>query len=311
MTSASPASSPAIEVRQLSKKIGKTTILESIDLTVPRGAIVALVGHNGAGKTTLIKLLLNILRPTQGEAKVLGMMSSELRGEAFQRIGYVSEKQELPEWMTVGELMDHLRPLYPRWDDTELLQDLRLPLDRKIKHLSRGMRMKTALASTLAFGPELILMDEPFSGLDIAVRSDLIRSMLDGVQEGEVTILISSHDLDEVETFVTHVAFLDEGRLLFAESMDALLTRCREVTVTFEQDVAQQAVAKLAEGCIAAEASGAMLRFVDMHVNVADHQDAIRALMPDAVHVSSEGMNLRSIYLALHKEHRLQERIRA
>ena len=106
-------SSTAIEVRGLSKRIRKTTVLEPVDLVVPRGAIYALVGHNGAGKTTLIKILLNILQPTAGEATILGLASTRLRGEAFKRIGYVSENQEMPEWMTVQQLMRHLFVVSP------------------------------------------------------------------------------------------------------------------------------------------------------------------------------------------------------
>lgn len=292
---------PAIDARQLSKRIGKSTVLEAMDLAVPRGAIVALVGHNGAGKSTLIKLLLNILEPTTGEATVLGMPTASLRGDAFTRIGYVSENQEMPEWMTVSGLMRHLRPMYPRWNDEGLLEELQLPAERKIKDLSRGMRMKLALASVLAFGPELLVMDEPFSGLDIAVRTELIQTLLDRTHDGETTVLISSHDLEEMETFATHIAFLRKGRLLFAEPIDELLARCREVTVTFAGDVAERMKTALPNGCVAAEAKGAMLRFVDMQADVDGHEDAIRALMPQAVAVQSEGMNLRAIFLALNK----------
>jgi len=305
----------AIEARQLGKTIRGTAILAPLDLVVPRGAILALVGHNGAGKSTLIKLLLNIVQPTGGEASVLGMPSTSLRGEAFARIGYVSEEQEMPEWMTVGELMAHLRPMYPRWNDEGLLEELELPRERKIRHLSRGMRMKAAFASVLAFEPELLMLDEPFSGLDPAMRAELVRTLLDRTHTEDTanatTIVISSHDLDEVESFATHVAFLQEGRLLFAQPMDALLTRCREVTVTFESEVAGNVRAKLPEGCVAAEADGAMLRFVDLRVNVEDHEGAIRALMPDVLQVQSEPMNLKGIFLALNKRERAEERQRA
>ncbi|HEY4357183.1 MAG TPA: ABC transporter ATP-binding protein [Acidobacteriaceae bacterium] len=293
--------SAAIEVHGLSKRFGKATVLEPMDLTVPRGAVLALVGHNGAGKTTLIKMLLNILPPTGGHASVLGMPSSELRGDVFTRVGYVSENQEMPEWMTVQQLMEHLRPLYPRWKDAGLLQELQLPPERKIEHLSRGMRMKLAFASVLAFAPELLLLDEPFSGLDTAIRSELVQTLLDRTHDSETTVVISSHDLAELETFASHVAFLRAGRLLFAEPMDRLLTRCREVTVTFAGDTAEQAKLKLPDGCVAAEAEGALLRFVDLRVNVEDHEGAIRELMPEAVQVQSEGMNLRAIFMALNK----------
>jgi ABC-2 type transport system ATP-binding protein len=233
------ALTPAVEVRQLAKRFGGTEALAPLDLIVPRGAIFALVGHNSAGKTTLIKLLLNIIQPTSGSATILGESAAALTGALFTRIGYISENQEMPEWMTVQGFMDYLRPFYPTWDDTNLLADLDLPSDRKLKHLSRGMRMKTALASILAFRPPLIVMDEPFSGLDPLVRDELIETLLDRINDdGDfandtgTTILISSHDLAEVESFATHVAFLHQGKLLFAEPMAALTARFREVTVT-------------------------------------------------------------------------------
>lgn len=307
--------SPAIEISQLSKRIGRTAILAPLDLTVPRGAILALVGPNGAGKSTLIKLLLNILEPTSGAATVLGIPSTSLRGSAFTRIGYVSENQEMPEWMTVAAFMSHLRPMYPRWNDAGLLEDLELPPQRPIKHLSRGMRMKAALASVLAFEPELLLMDEPFTGLDATVRTEFIQALLDRTHSEDpanaTTIVISSHDLDEVESFATHVAFLRDGQLLFAQPIDVLLRSCREVTVTFKEDAAAHISAKLPAGCVATESSGAMLRFVDLRVNVEDHEGAIQSLMPDALHVQSEPMNLRAIFLALNKRTRAEERHRA
>jgi ABC-2 type transport system ATP-binding protein len=243
----------AIEAHQLSKQFGRTMVLAPMDLIVPRGSILALIGHNGAGKTTLIKALLNIIKPTSGQAKVLGIPSISLHGCSFTRIAYVSENQELPEWMSVGQLMGHLRPLYPNWDDVGLLEKFMLPLDLKIKHCSRGMRMKVALASALAFQPELVFMDEPFSGLDTAVRTELIETLLERSAEHQMTVLISSHDLEEVETFATHVAFLHKGILFFAEELDELLKRCREVTVTFPGETADEFLVKLPSGCVAAD----------------------------------------------------------
>ena len=305
---------PIIELSGIAKHFGGVQALRGVDFRLLPGEVHALVGENGAGKSTLIKLLLNMWEPSTGEATVLGMPLTALHGTAFQRIGYVSEKQEMPEWMTVGSLMEHLRPMYPIWDDKDLLEELDLPLDRRIKHLSRGMRMKTALASVLAFKPELLVMDEPFTGLDTAIRTDLVRALLGRTQvddpDNTTTIVISSHDLDEMENFATHVAFLHDGELLFAEPIDTLLARCREVTVRFEQVTAEQSISKLAEGCIAAEASGALLRFVDMRVNVDDHEGAIRSLMPDVVHVQSEPIGLRSIFLALNREKRTNDRSR-
>lgn len=305
------ATASAIETRSLSRSFGKTQALAPLDLAIPRGAIFALVGHNGAGKTTLIKLLMNILRPTSGSAAVLGMPSEELTGPAFTRIGYVSENQELPEWMTVQGFMDYLRPFYPTWDVANLLRDLDLPADRKLKHLSRGMKMKAALASVLAFRPPLILMDEPFSGLDPLVRDELIEALLDNMnaagEDVRPTILISSHDLAEVESFATHVGFLHQGRLLFAEPMETMAARFREVTVTLTADSPAPVLASLPATWLLPEHTASVVRFVHTEANSGSLEDQVRAHLPSATSIQADPMNLRTIFLTLVKSSRTQQ----
>jgi ABC-type multidrug transport system ATPase subunit len=184
---------PAIQTLSLSRKFGRTVALDRVDLEVPEGAVYALVGANGAGKTTLIKVLMNIFQPTGGAATVLGIDSHKVSGKAFNRIGYVSENQQMPDWMTVGDMLAYFRNFYPQWDrdlEQQLLRQFDLPLKRKLKHLSRGMRMKAAFASSLAYRPALIVLDEPFSGLDPLVRDELIEGLID--RAPETTIFLSS-----------------------------------------------------------------------------------------------------------------------
>jgi len=200
---------PTIRTENLSKRFGRTVAVDSISLAVPEGSIYALVGANGAGKTTLIKLLMNILRPNAGSAQVPGIDSAKLAGSNFNRIGYVSENQELPEGMTVGGMLDYFRPFYPNWDrklEQQLVRQFDLPLNRKLKHLSRGMKMKASFASSLAYRPSLIILDEPFSGLDPLVRNELIEGLIE--RASETTIFLSSHDLAEIESFSSHVGYL-------------------------------------------------------------------------------------------------------
>ena len=150
--------SSAIRTEDLSKKFFSVRAVRQLNLEVPQGAIYALVGPNGAGKTTAIKVLMNILQPTRGTAQVLGMDSGSLRGDSFTQIGYVSENQQQPEWMRVDQFFDYLRPFYPNWDrqlESSLIRQMQLPLDRKLRHLSRGMKMKAALASSLAYRPKV------------------------------------------------------------------------------------------------------------------------------------------------------------
>src|SRR5262245_58104796 len=162
-----------ISTHRLTKRFRKLTVLRDLELEVPEGAIFALLGPNGAGKTTLLKTLLNIVPPDSGSATVLGVDSRSIGPDQLTRIGYVSENQRLPYWMTVAGLLSYCKPFYPDWDDavaSRLIGLLRLPLDRRLSELSRGVRLKAALVSSLAYRPRLLILDEPFSGLDVLVR---------------------------------------------------------------------------------------------------------------------------------------------
>ena len=292
-----------IETHGLAKSFGKQQSLLPLDLTIPQGSIYALAGHNGAGKTTLLKLLLNILQPTAGSATILGKPSTQLDAKSFQHIGYVSENQEMPEWMTVRAFMDYLRPFYPTWNEGTLLQELDLPEDRRIKHLSRGMRMKLALASVIAFRPSLILMDEPFSGLDPLARDEITRTLLGSIASGEdnaPTIFISTHDLAEIESFATHAAMLDHGKLLFAEPLEELTARFREVTVSFNPGTDSPAKTRFPKHWLQTETSAAAVRFV--HTNAGeDLSQEVKAALPSAAVIEAEPMSLRDIFLVLTK----------
>jgi ABC-2 type transport system ATP-binding protein len=143
---------------------------------------------------------MNIIEPTEGSAYVLGVDSRRISPEELSRIGYVSENQDMPERLTVGEYLRYLRPFYRTWDndlEASILRQLRLPAERRMGYLSHGMRMKMALACALPFRPELLILDEPFSGLDPLVRDEFMEQLLK--QAGEMTILISSHELGEID----------------------------------------------------------------------------------------------------------------
>ena len=221
---------PAIESIDLSRRFRRVEAVEGLNLSVPEGSIFGLVGPNGAGKTTTIKLLMNLVAPTRGSAVVLGTDSRRLAPRDFQRIGYVSENQRLPGWMTAAELLAYYRPFYPAWDDAlcrTLQTDLDLPLNERLRTMSRGMRMKTALVASLAYRPELVVLDEPFSGLDPLVRDELIRTLLalGADNAGPLTMFVSSHDIGELERLATWIGFIDRGRLTFAEPVSSLLAR--------------------------------------------------------------------------------------
>ncbi len=292
--------SNTIRTENLSKRFHRVEALKDLGMEVPEGAIYALVGPNGAGKTTAIKVLMNILRPTSGRAEVLGMDSRRLTGRAFSSIGYVSENQELPGWMRVDSFLAYLRPFYPTWDrelENELVKQLELPLDRKLKNLSRGMRIKAALASSLAYRPKLIVLDEPFSGLDPLVRDQLTEGLLERAEEA--TVLISSHDLAEVESFASHVGYLEQGSLRFSEEMADLTARFREVEVTFA--VPPELPTHWPETWLHGDTSAALVRFVDSQFDQERTSRQVRALFRDVRNISFNPMSLRSIFVALAK----------
>jgi ABC-2 type transport system ATP-binding protein len=294
----------AIRTVGLTKRFGGTDALDNVDLAVPEGSIYALVGPNGAGKTTLIKLAMNILRPTAGTAEVLGQLSQTIMGRALNRIGYVSENQEYPEWMTVGAMLEYLRRFYPTWDrdlERHLMVQFDLPPERKIRHLSRGMRMKAAMAAALAIRPGLLVLDEPFSGLDPLVRDELIEGLLD--RSPETTIFLSSHDLSEIESFSSHVGYLEQGRLLFSEEMAELAGRFREVTVTLSGPRAQS---RVPAQWLQYEATDSMVKFV--HSGCRGEQTAaeLRQMFPGARGIEMEPMALRAIFLAVARARRGQ-----
>jgi ABC-2 type transport system ATP-binding protein len=295
---------PVIQTERLGKKFGSVQALIDLALNIPTGAIYALVGANGAGKTTIIKLLMNIYRPTSGSAKVLGIDSNRLAGKSFRNIGYVSENQEMPEWMTVAYFLDYLRAFYPRWDNAlerQLLCQFDLPLDRKLRHLSRGMRMKAAFTSVLSYRPSLIVLDEPFSGLDPLVRDELIEGLLD--RAPETTILLSSHDLAEIESFASHVGYLEGGRMLFSEELAVLTDRFREVVITL--DDASAIRRELPKTWLRPEISGSVIRFIDSDYRGERTAVELAEIFPTARDISFNPMSLRSIFLSVARSSRM------
>ena len=238
----------SIETVDLTRRFGKLDAVHGLNLQVPVGSIFALVGPNGAGKTTTIKVLLNLLTPTSGSARVLGVDSRRLGVRELERIGYVSENQELPDWMTVDQLIAYVRPFYPAWDEAlchKLRRDLDLRSRLPIKLFSRGMRMKAALLVSLAYRPQLVVLDEPFSGLDPLARDELIRALLELTGEHNWTTLISSHDIDEIERLADAIAFIDEGRVFVTESVQDLVAKyrrpLREIFVMLARQSREQA----------------------------------------------------------------------
>ncbi len=297
---------PIIEIRELRKKFRKTVAVDGLTLTVPQGAVTAFLGPNGAGKTTTIKCLLNIHAPDSGTIRVLGLDSRKLGPDAFRQIAYVSENQELPLWMTVRQFIDYCRPMYPNWDDAfaaKLLRQFDLPTGSKLKALSRGMRMKAALLGSLAYRPKLVVLDEPFSGLDPLVRDDFIRGMLELTENEGWTVFVSSHDIAEVERMADRVAILDRGRLQLEESAEDLLSRFRAVEIVLGGEAG--ASRDFPNSWLNVEIAGRVLRFTDSQFSQDQFNTAVETHFPAATQFHAAPMTLREIFVALARTYRL------
>ena len=287
-----------IQVQDLHKKFRRFEALRGLSFSVPQGSAFALIGANGAGKTTIIKILTNILEPTSGRANLLGVDSRKFSPRELVQIGYVSENQDMPARLTVAEYVDYLRPFYPSWDrdlERETLRQLRLPPERKIGDLSHGMRLKMALVCALPYRPKLLLLDEPFSGLDPLVRDEFMEGLLK--QAGEMTILISSHELGEIDGVATDIGFLDEGKLLFQESMAELNGRFREVRVTLADEAAPPA--QVPKDWLGLQAIGNVLAFVESSFDEKRFGEFVQSRLGEVRAIDSQPMSLRSIFTTL------------
>jgi ABC-2 type transport system ATP-binding protein len=289
-----------IQTEHLSKTFRNVEAVEDLTLSVPQGAVFALVGANGAGKTTTIKTLMNIYRPASGRAEVLGSDSRKLGPKQLAQIGYVSENQQLPDWMRVGYFLSYCKPFYPTWDDglaANLIRQHELPLDSKLKALSRGMRVKASLVAALAFRPRLIVLDEPFSGLDALVRDELIESVLE--MASDATVLLASHDLAEIESFASHIGYLEHGHLQFTEDITSLSERFREVEVTLENP--SGIPRDWPSHWLNPEQISVVVRFTDSAFRPEESEAGIQARFPGVRSISARKLPLRSIFVALAK----------
>jgi ABC-2 type transport system ATP-binding protein len=242
-----------IEIRGVSRKFGAKAALDNLSISIPRGVVFGLVGANGAGKTTLIKHLLGLLKAQSGAVRVFGLDPVKEPVRVLSRIGYLSEVSDLPGWMRVDELIRYMRAFYPTWDEAyaaELHGQFELDLSAKIKNLSKGQRARVGLLVALAYKPELLLLDEPSSGLDPIVRRDILGAIVRTIADEGRTVLFSSHLLDEVERISDRVAMLKSGRILFMGELDDIKeTHCR-LTLRFDEERSSEPWIEGALSCV-------------------------------------------------------------
>src|ERR1700679_1851384 len=231
------AAPPIVDIRRLTRQFGNKTALDDLSLSVPRGGVFGLIGGNGAGKPTVIKHILGLVKAQTGTVEVFGLDPVANPVGTLGRIGYLSENRDLPDWMGVGQLMRYTQAFFPNWDESyaeELRQAFDLDPKARIKTLSRGQRARAGLLVALAHRPELLVLDEPSSGLDPVVRRDILGAIIRTIADEGRTVLFSSHLLDEVERVADNVAIIHEGRIMLTASIEEIKERHRRMTLRFD-----------------------------------------------------------------------------
>jgi ABC-2 type transport system ATP-binding protein len=209
-------SESAIEIRGLVKSYGKKEVLTGLDLSVPKGSVLGLLGTNGSGKTTLIKCALGLIRPQIGETRLLGESAWSLSGEAKARIGYVPQVIGLYPWMKVRHLIDYTAAFYPNWNHAmvaDFVREWSIPLEDRIQPLSVGQQQKVAILLALGHEPELLILDEPAASLDPLARRQFLQTIIDLAEPGKRTVLFSTHITSDLERVADSVAILKSGRI--------------------------------------------------------------------------------------------------
>ncbi len=284
-----------VEVRGLSRQFGKTMALDEVSLDVRPGLVHGLVGANGAGKSTLMKHLLGLLKPKQGSVRVFGLDPVKHPVSVLERIGYLSEERDLPEWMRVDELMRYTRAYHSSWDQPyaeHLLDTFGLDIAKKVKQLSKGMRAQAGLIAAVAHRPELLLLDEPSTGLDAVVRRDILNAIIRTVAEDGRTAIFSSHLLDEVEQMSDHVFMIDQGKLVLQGSLDDIKEGHQLLSVRFftERDELPSL-----EGMLSAQQCGNHWRIVCNGAN-GQVRESLRRLGGEVTH--ARNATLQEIFVA-------------
>ncbi len=236
----------ALEIKNLTKKY-KNFTLDSVNLTLPTGCVMGLVGENGSGKSTIFKLILNIAKKDEGSVEILGRDHVKGGDVTKEDIGVVFDELGIPNEMTAPQVDKVMKYIFKNWDSekyNELLKKLSVPTNIKIQKFSKGMKMKLGIAVALSHDAKLLLLDEPTAGLDPVVRDELVEMLYDFTREESHSILISSHIVSDLEKLCDYIAFLHGGRLMLCEEKDVLLSQYGILRCTEEElsDVPEDAV---------------------------------------------------------------------
>ena len=291
---------PLLSFQKVERWFRKKPALVDVTFDIQPGTVTALLGPNGAGKSTTLQIAMNLIAPSKGSARTLGVDSRKLAPEQLQQIGYVAEGMAMPEWMTVSQFIEWCRPLYPTWDrkfEAKMWKQFELPKRQRIRDLSRGERMKAALLSSLAYRPKLILLDEPFSGLDPIMRDEFIDGLLELADGEDWSAVISSHDIAEVSRLCDRMVTMHLGKVWLDEDIDSLLARHRRIEVLLPEGT--EKMPKLPQQWLTPELTGRVLRFIDTTFDESTFKEELHRFLPGVETPEITPMNLREVFVTL------------
>lgn len=285
----------AIRTHDLTKQYGQTVAVNRLNLEVKKGSITALVGPNGAGKSTTIKMLLGLASPTSGWAEVLGYDPGREPVKVRSRVGFVPESESLYGYMTADDLFRFCSQLHDRWDASlvdEYVERFGLPRNKRIKDFSKGMKAQLTLITALAHHPELLILDEPFNGLDPIVTRHFLEAVLDEVSRRGQTVVIATHLLFQMERVADTVCLMDRGKLIMSRSMDEIKLNEKKVRIAFQVDPPEHLFTL--PGVVQVERQGRRCVF-----HVGDRLDEVIAELRKVPHFALEvvGLNLEDVFM--------------
>ncbi|OYT91509.1 MAG: multidrug ABC transporter ATP-binding protein [Burkholderiales bacterium PBB3] len=243
------AADAVISAKGLTKRYGKHTAVNGIDLQIPAGRIVGLIGPNGSGKTTTLQALLGLI-PCDGALQVLGLDPRTQRDQLMQDVSFIADVAVLPRWLKVSQALDFVEGVHPRFSRQKaerMIAATRLRPNMRVREMSKGMVAQLHLALVMAIDARLLVLDEPTLGLDIVVRKQFFQQLLEDYFDQDKTILISTHQVEEIEHVLTDVIFIQEGRVTLNASMEDLATRYLELAVLPEHLAEATALRPLAQ----------------------------------------------------------------
>ena len=233
----------AIETENLTKRYSKKIeAVKNLNLKVLFSSVYIFIGRNGAGKTTSIRMMMGLLKRTSGNLKILGFDPEKNPVELRKKVGYVAEEQKMYDWMSVKEIINFCKPFYPQWDEElekKLIDIFELKYEQKLKHLSRGAYKKVALLLALCHKPEIIILDDPFRGLDPVSRKEFLEGVIFLLKEERKTIFFSTHIIGEVEEIGDTAGIIEKGKLLLSERIEELKKKFKKIEVEFKSNISE------------------------------------------------------------------------